>query len=57
MVLGLTAYGRKLPPYIIFKRKMLPKEHLLAGIVFRPQEKGVDDGRTYGRLFKIVWEC
>jgi hypothetical protein len=37
--LGVLAYGRKLSPYVILRRKTLPEEKLLAGLVFRCQER------------------
>ena len=39
VILGVTAYGRKLPPYVILKRKVLSKEKLPPGVVVRAQEK------------------
>ena len=35
--LGVSANGRRLPPYVILKRKIAPKEQLPAGTVFIAQ--------------------
>ena len=40
VILGVTTDKRKLPLYVILKRKMLPKAQLPAGIVFKVYEKG-----------------
>lgn len=40
VMLGINADGRKLPPYIAFKRKTLTKEKFPHGIVVPVQEKG-----------------
>jgi len=40
VMLAVTADGGKLPPYVIFKRKTLPKEKFPPGIHVRVQEKG-----------------
>ncbi|TWW53636.1 hypothetical protein D4764_0159420 [Takifugu flavidus] len=32
--------GTKLPPYVVLKRKTVPKEAMPAGIIVRAQEKG-----------------
>ncbi|KAL1435126.1 hypothetical protein MTO96_011256 [Rhipicephalus appendiculatus] len=39
VMLAVTAEGRKLPPYVIFKRKTVPKANFPAGIHIRAQEK------------------
>jgi hypothetical protein len=36
--------GKKLPPYVILKRKTMPKEMLLSGIIIRVQENVWMDG-------------
>lgn len=40
VMLCVTADGRKLPPYVVFKRKTLPKDNFPPGIIVRVQEKG-----------------
>ena len=40
VMLGVTANRRKLPPYVILKRKMLPQEQLPAGIVLEDRKWG-----------------
>ncbi|KAJ4426521.1 hypothetical protein ANN_27335 [Periplaneta americana] len=40
VMLAVTADGGKLPPYVILKRKTMPKENLPKGLVIRCQEKG-----------------
>ena len=52
VTLRVTADGRRLPPHVILKIKMLPKELLPTGIVFRPQEKEriTLKWENYGRL-------
>lgn len=40
VMLAVTADGRKLPPYVIFKRKTLPKGNFGGQIHVRVQEKG-----------------
>ena len=46
VMLACTADGRKLPPYVIFKRKTLPKVTWPAGVIVRCQDKGwIDDAK------------
>uniref|UniRef100_A0A1A7X7M9 HTH CENPB-type domain-containing protein n=1 Tax=Iconisemion striatum TaxID=60296 RepID=A0A1A7X7M9_9TELE len=40
VMLACLADGTKLPPYVILKRKTVPKEPMPVGIVVRAQEKG-----------------
>lgn len=40
VILAITADGRILPPFFVFKRKTLPKNSLPAGIHVRAQDKG-----------------
>lgn len=40
VMLAITSDGRKLPPYVIFKRKTMPKETFPKGIIVRVQENG-----------------
>jgi hypothetical protein len=39
VMLDVLADGRKLPPYVILRRKTMPKGKLPAGLVFRYQKK------------------
>ncbi|CAI7783092.1 unnamed protein product [Closterium sp. NIES-53] len=45
VMLAATADGLKLPPYVIFKRKTVPRIMVPPGIVIRAQEKGWMDKR------------
>ncbi|CAI7913802.1 unnamed protein product [Closterium sp. NIES-54] len=40
VMLAVTASGLKLPPYVVFKRKTIPKVPIPAGMVVRAQDKG-----------------
>jgi hypothetical protein len=40
VMLAITADGQKLPPYVVFKRKMMEKEKFPQGIIVRVQECG-----------------
>lgn len=40
VMLAVTADGNKLPPYVIFKRKTMPKGNFPKGMIIRVQEKG-----------------
>jgi len=56
VMLACLADGSKLPPYIIFKRKTMPKEKFPAGVIVRVQEKGwMDDNLTMDWI-KNVWD-
>jgi hypothetical protein len=55
VMLGITADGHKLPPYVIFKRKTMPKEKLPPGILVRVQEKGWMTEELYMDWLKTVW--
>lgn len=55
VMLGVTADGRKLPPYVIFKRKTLPKGKLPPGIHVRVQEKGWMTADLMVDWVKTVW--
>jgi len=43
-MLACTADGGKLPPYVVLKRKTLPKDKFPAGIIVRAQKGWIDDG-------------
>lgn len=55
VMLAVTADGRKLPPFVVFKRKTLPKNTLPAGIHVRAQEKGWMSAELMLDWLKTVW--
>nr|XP_054928945.1 uncharacterized protein LOC129385819 [Dermacentor andersoni] len=55
VMLAVTADGRKLPPFVVFKRKTLPKGTLPAGIHIRAQEKGWMSAELVSDWLKTVW--
>ena len=56
VMLAITADGRKLPPYIIFKRKTIPKgERFPKGAVIRAQEKGWMTNELMVDWIRCVW--
>jgi hypothetical protein len=44
-MLACTADGGKLPPYVVFKRKTMPKLPFPRGIIVQVHEKGWFDDR------------
>jgi hypothetical protein len=56
VMLGVLADGHKLPPYIILRRKTMPKEKLPVGLVFRCQEKGWMTNELMTDWVKVVWK-
>ena len=54
-MLTCLADGTKLPPYVILKRKTMPKETMPAGIIVRAQEKGWMDTGLVVDWLKVVW--
>jgi hypothetical protein len=52
---GVLADGRKLLPYVILRRKTMPKEKLPAGLVFRCHEKGWMTNELIMDWIKVVW--
>lgn len=56
VMLCVTADGRKLPPYVVFKRKTMPKEKFPQGIVVRVQEKGWMSDELVVDWLKTVWQ-
>lgn len=56
VMLCITADGRKLPPYIIFKRKDVPNEKFPKGVVIRAQENGWMNNELVVDWLKTVWE-
>lgn len=55
VMLCVLADGRKLPPFVILRRKTLPKEKLPQGIVYRCQEKGWMTSDLVLDWIKVVW--
>lgn len=55
VMLAVTADGRKLSPFIIFKRKTLPKAKFPPGIHVRVQEKGWMTADLMVDWVKTVW--
>uniref|UniRef100_A0AAQ5X707 HTH CENPB-type domain-containing protein n=1 Tax=Amphiprion ocellaris TaxID=80972 RepID=A0AAQ5X707_AMPOC len=49
------ADGTKLPPYVVLKRKTVPKEAMPAGIIVRAQEKGWMETELVVDWLKVVW--
>ena len=54
-MLTCLADGSKLPPYVILKRKTVPKDPIAAGIIVRAQEKGWMESGLVVDLLKVVW--
>lgn len=55
VMLACLADGRKLPPYIIFRRKTIPKELFPRDVIVRCQEKGWMDTALMLDWVKTVW--
>lgn len=55
VMLAVTADGRKLPPYVILKRKTMPKDVNTRGLILRVQHKGWMDGPLVVDWLKVVW--
>ncbi|KAL1452370.1 hypothetical protein MTO96_043812 [Rhipicephalus appendiculatus] len=55
VMLACTADGRKLPPFIIFKRKTLPRETFPRDVVVRVNEKGYMDEALMVNWIQTVW--
>ncbi|MCU7901008.1 MAG: hypothetical protein KZQ66_02470, partial [Candidatus Thiodiazotropha sp. (ex Lucinoma aequizonata)] len=55
VMLACTADGGKLPPYVIFKRKTLPKVTWPKGVIVRVQDKGWMDDALTKDWIKCVW--
>lgn len=56
VMLAVTADGNKLPPYVIFKRKTMPKGlQLPRGILVSVQSKGWMDSEHMVKWVKSVW--
>lgn len=55
VMLAITADGHKLPPYVVLKRKTLPKEKLPQGVIVRAQEKGWMEEKLVIDWIETVW--
>ncbi|KAH8020465.1 hypothetical protein HPB51_001906 [Rhipicephalus microplus] len=55
VMLACTANGRKLPPFIIFKRKTILKEVLSPGVVIRVNKKEYIDEAMMLEWIRVVW--
>lgn len=55
IMLCCTADGRKLPPYIVLKRKTMPKVTFPKGVIIRVQSKGWFDEEITKDWVKTVW--
>lgn len=55
VMLCILADGTKLPPYIVLKRKTLPK-NLPAGVIVRSQDSGWMDSSLVEDWVKCVWQ-
>uniref|UniRef100_A0A3Q1GUX3 Pogo transposable element derived with KRAB domain n=1 Tax=Acanthochromis polyacanthus TaxID=80966 RepID=A0A3Q1GUX3_9TELE len=55
VMLTCLADGTKLPPYVILRRKTIPKEPTPPGIIVRAQEKGWMETELVVDWLKVVW--
>lgn len=55
VMLSCLADGTKLRPYIVFKRKTMPKEALPKGVVVRVNEKGFMTDDMVVEWYRLVW--
>jgi hypothetical protein len=55
VMLTITVDGRKLPPYVIFKRKTMPKAKLLNGVHVHVQGEGWMDAAMMCGWVRTVW--
>ena len=55
VMLGCIADGTKLPPYVVFKRKTMPKDKFPSGVIVRVQEQGWFNDSIMDDWLKIVW--
>jgi hypothetical protein len=56
VMLAVLADGGNLPPFIILKRKTLPKEEFPPGIFVRCQQKGWMTSKLLNDLIRRVWK-
>ena len=54
VMLSCTADGGKLPPYVVFKRKTIPKGEF-PGVIVRAQKKGWMDQDLVEDWLRVVW--
>jgi hypothetical protein len=54
MMLAITADGDKLPPTVIFRRKTIPKDRFLQGIIVRLQGGWMMELTL--KWLKVVWK-
>ena len=55
VMLGCMADGTKLPPYVVFKRKTMPKDKFPTGMIVRVQEQGWFNDSIMDDWLKTVW--
>lgn len=55
VMLGCMADGTKLPPYVVFKRKTMPKDKFPSGVIVRVQEQGWFNDSIMDDWLKTVW--
>ena len=55
VVLSVTSDGGKLPPMVIFKRKIIPKEKFPPGIFLQVNEKGWMNEEYFAIWIKKIW--
>jgi 3D (Asp-Asp-Asp) domain-containing protein len=55
VMLGITASGQKLPPYVVNKHKTVAKEKFPQGIIVRVQESGWMTEDLVDNWIKSVW--
>uniref|UniRef100_A0A672HN09 HTH CENPB-type domain-containing protein n=1 Tax=Salarias fasciatus TaxID=181472 RepID=A0A672HN09_SALFA len=55
VTLTCLADGTKLPPYVVLRRKTIPKEPMPPGIIVRAQEKGWMETELVVDWLKVVW--
>jgi hypothetical protein len=56
VMLGVLADGCKLPPYVILRRKTMPKGKLPVGLVFWCQEKGWMTNELMMNWVRVIWK-
>ena len=55
IMLACTTDGGKLPPYVVFKRKTLPKAKFPASVIVSVQQKGWIDEGMVQEWVRMVW--
>lgn len=56
VMLAATADGWKLPPFLVFKRKTLPKERFPHNVIVRTNEKGFFNDDLVLEWLRLVWD-